>query len=319
MSTQYRRCKKSTKSELISFRAYERHKRRISRKEYNKSMKCAVTGVAGFIGSHLADYLIEQGHEVIGIDNFMTGDRKNINPKVEFHKQDILSDKIFLSLQGVDWVFHLAANARTFLSVEDPWFDMKNNIEGTLNVLCAARDNNVKRFIYASSCILYSPNTPYYVSKQAGESYTSVFGKIYPPFSTIALRYSNVYGSLRQSEKGSHINALASLRKTKRDTGRIWITGDGTQTRQWSHVKDICRANLLAAQSKESGVFDICTGVNTTMNEVANYFQCPIDYVDPAIGDNHDLSIHQDPEPAFQKLGYRSEIPFGYDSIKVYL
>ena len=81
-------------------------------------MKCAVTGVAGFIGSHLADYLIEQGHEVIGIDNFMTGDRKNINPKVEFHKQDIISDKIFLSLQGVDWVFHLAANARTFLSVK---------------------------------------------------------------------------------------------------------------------------------------------------------------------------------------------------------
>ena len=242
-------------------------------------MKCLISGSAGFIGSHLADYLIEQGHEVVGIDNFSTGDPSNLNPRTKCYEKDITNLKdlqIIFNMEKPEWVFHEAANARTQLAVQNPQFDMENNIQGTLNMLLCSRDFGVKRFIYASSCIIYAPNTPYFVSKQAGESYTKVFNTCYG-LSTVALRYSNVYGSLRQSEKGSHINALASLRKTKRETGRIWITGDGTQTRQWSHVSDICRANLLAAESKEVGMFDICTGVNTSMNEVAKYFNCPID------------------------------------------
>lgn len=281
-------------------------------------MKILITGGAGFIGSHLADYLIERGHYVLGIDNFETGDRVNINPKMDFHEADIRAKDIDVYFKNIDWVFHEAANARTQLSVEDPQFDMENNIQGTLNVLLASRDNKVKRFVYASSCIVYAPNTPYYVSKQAGEEYTKVFEKCYG-MSTVALRYSNVYGSLRQSEKGSNINALASLRKTKRETGRIWITGDGTQTRQWSHVEDICRANLLAAESNEKGMFDICTGVNTSMNEIAEYFSCPIDYVPLPPGDARHLSKGQDPKPAELKLGYKSEIPLDYKSLKVYL
>ncbi len=282
-------------------------------------MRCLVTGVGGFIASHLADYLIENGHEVWGIDNFMTGDIKNINPKAHFTEGDIRDAILVYNLcKDKDWVFHLAANARTQLSVQDPWMDMENNIQGTLNMLLASRDNKVKRYIHSSSCIVYAPNTPYYVSKQAGEEYTKVFAKCYG-MSTVALRYSNVYGSLRQSEKGSHINALASLRKTKRETGRIWITGDGTQTRQWSHVKDVCRANLLAAQSTETGMFDVCTGVNTSMNEVAKYFDCPVDFVPLPPGDAKDLSISQDPQPAWEKLGYKSEIPFNLESMKVYL
>ena len=283
--------------------------------------KVLVSGVAGFIGSHLADYLIEKGYEVVGIDNFSTGSKENINPKVKFYEMDITHGKHLKKIfreEKPEWVFHEAANARTQLAVKNPMFDMQNNILGTLNMLLASKATQVKRFIYASSCIIYAPNTPYFVSKQAGESYTKVFNTCYG-LSTVALRYSNVYGSLRQSEKGSHINALASLRKTKRETGRIWITGNGTQTRQWSHVDDICRANLLAAQSTETGMFDICTGVNTNMNEVAGYFDCPIDYVPLPPGDAKDLSVLQDPKPAEEKLGYESEIPFNYDSIKVYL
>lgn len=280
--------------------------------------KILITGVAGFIGSHLADYLIEHGYKVIGIDNFMTGDIKNVHPKVEFYEMDIRDKNIGKYMQGIDWVFHEAANARTQVSVDNPWFDMENNIQGTLNMLLAAREAQVKRFIYASSCIVYAPNTPYYVSKQAGEEYTKVFNTCYD-FSTVALRYSNVYGSLRQSEKGSHINALASLRKTKRETGRIWITGDGTQTRQWTHVHDICRANLLAAMSNETGMFDICTGVNTSMNEVAHYFNCPIDYVPLPPGDAYHLSLNQNPLPAKERLSYTFSIPFNRDSLKVYL
>src|SRR3990167_4200094 len=287
-------------------------------------MRCLVTGVAGFIGSHLADELITQNNEVVGIDNFLTGDRININSKVKFFQEDITMHKNMRTVKAIiesykpDWVFHLAANARTQMSVQDPMMDMKNNIQGTLNMLLAARDAKVKRFIYASSCIIYAPNTPYYVSKQAGEEYTKVFNKCYG-LSTIALRYSNVYGSLRQSEKGLHINALASLRKTKRETGRIWITGDGTQTRQWTHVKDICRANILAAQSDVTGMLDICTGVNITMNEVAQYFKCPIDYVSLPPGDARHLSMQQDPKPATEKIGYKFSIPFNYESVKVYL
>lgn len=284
-------------------------------------MKCIVTGAAGFVGSHLTDYLIEKGHTVAGIDNFLTGDKANLNPKAGFYEADIRNlpvMNIIFKKEKPDWVFHEAANCRTFLSVEDPLLNHDINITGTLNILLASKTFKVKRFIFASSCIVNSPKTPYYVSKLAGEEYVRVFNTLYN-LSGVSLRYSNVYGSLRQSEKGSHINALASLHKSKRDTGRIWITGDGEQTRDWTHYKDICRANLLAAESTNSGVFDICTGINTSMNKVAKYFKCPIDYVPAPNGDAQQLSEGQDPRPAKNLLGYECSIPFNYESIKVYL
>lgn len=282
-------------------------------------MKCLITGVAGFVGSHLADYLIEQGHEVVGIDNFLTGAKKNVNSKVIFYQANIADleeiEWIF-NHDRPDWVFHEAANARTQRSVEDPIMDMENNIRGTLNVLLCARNFGVKKLIQASSCILNAPNTPYYVSKLTSEEYTKIFNKIYN-LPTISLRYSNVYGSLRQSEKGPAINAIASLRRSKRETGRIWITGDGTQVRDWSSVYDICRANLIAAKSDKTGVFDICTGVQTSMNDVAKYFDCPIDYVPLPPGDAPHLK--QDPTKAKEELGYVYEIPFGEESMRPYI
>ena len=284
-------------------------------------MKVFVTGCAGFIGSHLCDYLIEQGYEVVGIDNFLTGSPENINPKVKFYEADIRDlgkiQEIFQE-EKPEWVYHEAANPRTFLSIEDPLLDEGINITGTLNMLLAARDTGVKKFMFASSCIINSPNTPYYVSKLAGEEYCKVFAKLYD-LPTVCLRYSNVYGSLRQSEKGSWINALTSLHKSKRDTGRIWISGDGEQTRDWTHVKDIARANLLAAKSDVTGVFDISTGVETSMNEVAKYFDCPIDYVPDLKGDAKHLSKTQNWVPAWNSFGYKFEIPFNLESIKPYL
>src|SRR3990167_10068190 len=145
-------------------------------------MRVLCSGVAGFVGSHLADYLIGLGHEVIGLDNFLTGDRANINPKVEFYQTDIRDLdqlKIVFEDNKPDWVFHEAANPRTFLSIEDPLLDESINITGTLNMLIASRDAKVKKFIFASSCIINSPNTPYYVSKMAGEEYCKVFNKLY--------------------------------------------------------------------------------------------------------------------------------------------
>ena len=284
-------------------------------------MKIICTGSAGFIYSHLADYLIEQGHEVVGIDNFFTGNKENLNPKEKFYEVDIRDlDKLqeIFKEEKPEIVFHGAANCRTFVSIVEPRLNNDINITGTLNVLLAAKDNGVKKVISASSCIIYAPNTPYYVSKLAGEEYCRVFNKIYN-LPTVSLRYSNVYGSLRQSEKGYGINAIASLRQSKRETGRIWITGDGEQTRDWSHVKDICRANLLAAQSEATGVFDICTGVSHSMNEVAAFFDCPIDHVPDRPGDVKHLSDSQDPKLALEAFGYKYEIPFNYESMKVYL
>lgn len=284
-------------------------------------MKVLVTGSAGFIGSHLVDYLIEQGYEVVGIDNFLTGDKVNVNPKSTFYEADIRDLKQMQDIfeaEKPEWVFHIAANPRTQLSVTDPILDNDINITGTLNILLVSRDTEVKKVIFASSCILYSPNTPYYVSKLAGEEYMKVFCTLYG-LQTISLRYSNVYGSTRQSEKGSSINAIANLRKTKRETGRIWISGDGKQTRDWTHVQDICRASLLAIKSNATGVYDICTGVNHAMNEVASYFQCPIDYVPDLPGDCKHLSALQDPQPAYKAFGYKYTIPFNEESMRVYL
>jgi UDP-glucose 4-epimerase len=282
--------------------------------------KVVITGIAGFIGSHLADYLIDQGHSVVGIDNLSTGDEKNVNPQAVLHIADIRNfDQIrtILSIEKPDWVFHEAANARTFLSVADPLLNDEINIRGTLHMLLAAKEMGVKRFVFASSCIVNAPNTPYYVSKLAAEEYVRIFHTLYG-FSTISLRYSNVYGSLRQSEKGASINALASLHKSKRETGRIWITGDGTQARDWTHVYDICRANLLAAESDTTGVLDICTGIETNMNEIAAYFSCPIDYVPAENGDAKCLSDKQDWEKAWKKIGYKYEIPLNEASLEPY-
>ena len=282
--------------------------------------KVIVTGCGGFIGSHLCDYLIEQGYEVVGIDNFLTGSPENINPKVKFYEADItdLDLQEIFEIENPEWVFHEAANSRTFLSVENPLLDHSINITGTLNVLLASKNTRVKRFIFASSCILNSPNTPYYVSKLAGEEYCKVFNKLYN-LPTVCLRYSNVYGSLRQSEKGSWINVLANFHKCKRETGRIWISGDGEQTRDWTHVTDIARANLLAAKSDVTGVFDICTGVETSMNEVAKYFNCPIDYVPELKGDVKHLSKAQNYRLAEETFGYKYSISFNLESIKPYL
>ena len=283
--------------------------------------KVIVTGSLGFIASHLVDYLIEKGYEVVGIDNLSTGDVVNGNPKAKQYIADIrdfdILTRIFQTEQP-EVVYHLGANCRTMVSVEDPRYNNDVNITGTLNVMLAARDAGAKKLVQASSCIIYAMNTPYAVGKMTAELYGEVFTKIYN-LPVVSLRYSNVYGSLRQSEKGSHINAIASLRKSKRETGRIWISGDGTQDRDWSHVLDVARANLLAAESDAVGVFDVCTGVQTDMNWIAKQFDCPIDYVPDRPGDSKHLSASQDPKPAKEAFGYESSIPFNRESLEVYL
>lgn len=283
-------------------------------------MKILITGVAGFIGSHLADYLIDQGHTVYGIDNFLTGDKLNINPKVKFSKVDIRNkikmSHLFKKTGNLDWVFHLAAIARTPWTIDDPILANDINITGTLNVLMASKESRVKKVIFASSNIVYAQNTPYRVTKLTGEMYMGTFDKFYG-LPTLSLRFSNVYGSLRQSEKGPAINCIASMRKSKRENGYIWITGDGKQSRDFTHVLDIAEACYKAAKSDVRGVeIDICTGINTSINQIAGYFNCKVKHVKDRAGDiKH---IFQNPKNARMLLGFQAKRKLE-NNISVYL
>jgi len=285
-----------------------------------KVMKVLITGMAGFIGSHLADYLIEQGHEVYGFDNYLTGSKENVNPKAHCGEVDVTKFKHVLAfMQNVkpDVVFHLAAIARTLWCIEDPFLAHETNATGTLNVLEAARRvGTVKKVVSASSNIVYAENTPYWATKLMGEHYCRVYNNLYG-LPTVSLRFSNIYGSLRQSEKGPAINVLASLRKTKREKGYLEITGDGEQSRDFTHVLDLVEAIYLSAVKDVSGTeLDICTGKNYTMNEVAKYFKCEVKYVPDRPGDiKH---IVQDPSRVKELLGWEAKRKLE-DNISIYV
>jgi UDP-glucose 4-epimerase len=268
-------------------------------------MKCLVTGGAGFIGSHLTDDLIKLGHEVIIVDNLLSGFEKNINKEATFYNCDIRKlDTMSVYFKGVDVVFHLAAIARTPWCVEDPVLAYETNVMGTLNVLEAARLNNVRRVIMTSSNVVYAFWTPYRSSKEALEALGKVYVDMYG-LSVVCLRNSNVYGS-RQSELGPSPNVFAALRKSKKERGYIEITGDGEQSRDFTHVSDIVKGHICAMSSTATGAFDLCTGKNYTLNQVAKYFDCPIKYMPKRPGDIE--HIRQDPEPAYTHLGWRAQV-----------
>lgn len=268
-------------------------------------MRYIVTGGAGFIGSHLVDSLIDEKHEVVVLDNLLSGNVKNINTNAEFHNCDIRKlDDIMKYFQDIDGVFHLAAIARTPWCIDNPILAYETNVLGTLNVLEACRLNNIKRVVMTSSNVVYAFWTPYRSSKEALEHLGKVYTDMYE-LSVICLRNSNVYGK-RQSEKGPSPNVFSALRKAKKEKGVITITGNGEQSRDFTHVSDIVSGHILAMKSSETGVFDLCTGVNHTLNEIVKYFECPIEYADERPGDvKH---IFQDPIPAFEKLNWKANV-----------
>lgn len=266
-------------------------------------MKALVTGCAGFIGSHICEHLVENNYEVIGVDDLSTGDITRVPVEVDLRVIDVCdADDI---VRGVDVIFHTAAVARTLTTVEKPIYSNKTNVEGTLTMLEAARKYGVKRFVHSSSCILYVPTTPYYVGKLAAEEYVRIYNGLHG-VSTVSLRYANVYGK-HQSEKGAYPNVLASFRKDKREKGYVTITGTGEQTRDYIHVHDVVRANMLAARSTENGHYDIGTGVQTSLNELAPYYDCKITYTDERVGDV--LRLEVDTDNAWTKLGFEARIP----------
>ena len=249
--------------------------------------KVVVTGGAGFIGSNLLDKLVSQGYQVSIIDDLSTGKLPNIQSvldsgKAEFFKGSIsnlsLLKKVF---SGARYVFHQAALPSVPRSVKDPKTSHDINITGTLNVLIAARDTDVKKVIYASSSSVYgdtptlpkkedmtpNPLSPYAVTKLAGEYYCNVFSGIYG-LKTVCLRYFNVYGP--RQDPNSPYAAVIPLFFHKALAGKSPIIfGDGEQSRDFTFVMDVAEANIQAAESDATGIFNLGNSQRATINQLA--------------------------------------------------
>lgn len=249
--------------------------------------KAVVTGGAGFIGAHLVEGLANRGYQVIILDDFSTGKKENIDPLLENKYVELIEGSVTdLSLlqrlfQGVDTVFHLAAVPSVPRSIQNPQVSHEVNVTGTLNVLLAARDNRIGKVIYASSSSVYgdtptlpkketmppNPQSPYAVTKLTGEYYCQVFHKVYA-LPTACLRYFNVYGT-RQDPNSQYAAVVPQFIKRISEGNPPIIFGDGEQTRDFTFVKDVVEANILAAESEQTGIFNIGRGERVSINQLA--------------------------------------------------
>jgi UDP-glucose 4-epimerase len=242
-------------------------------------MNILVTGGAGFIGSHLTDRLIQLGHKVIIVDNLSTGKKQNINPRATFCEMDINDKELEQAFKKhqPEFVFHLAAQIDVRKSVKDPLFDANSNIMGTINLLSKSRDFKVKKFIFSSSGgVIYgdtetpateqrppNPISPYGVAKLAGEGYVKNFGEWEGlPYSI--LRYANVYGP-RQDPKGEAGVVSIFIRQLHKGEKSI-LYGDGKLERDYVYVDDIVRANILCLQKNNQAIYNIGTGIATSVD-----------------------------------------------------
>ncbi len=292
-----------------------------------------VTGGAGFIGSHLVEYLEKRGEKVRALDNFSTGKMENIEDfaeRIDLIKGDVRDRKTCEeAVKGVDFVFHQAAVCSVPRSIEDPLATNETNIDGTLNLLIAAKEARVKRFICASSSSVYgetevlpkvetmntAPSSPYGVTKHVQESYCKVFYKVYG-LETVCLRYFNVYGPKQDPDSPYSAVIPSFIRRFLRDESPI-IYGDGEQTRDFTFVDDCIQANWKAcyAQGIGGGVFNIATGkrisINQLYRELLNLLgkeMSPV-YASPRRGDIiHSLA---DITMAKAKMGYSPRYDIG--------
>src|SRR3989344_711465 len=257
--------------------------------------KLLVTGGAGVIGSNLGYELVKIGHKVVVIDNLSGGKRENVNSKAKFYRADVTNMKQIKPIfRGVDYVFHLAALPRVQFSIEHPLESDAANVRGTLNVLVAAADAGVKRVIYSASSSAYgdqkimplrenflaNPKSPYGLQKYIGELYCKIWSEVYG-LPTVCLRYFNVYGH-RQSHEGAYALVIAKFIKQKLSGQPMTITGDGKHTRDFTNVKDVVRANILAMRSRKVGkgeVVNIGAGNNQSILRVARLIGGPIKFI----------------------------------------
>ena len=245
------------------------------------AMKILVTGGAGFIGSHLVDRLIQEGNEVVVVDNLATGKRKNVNKKAIFYKMDIQSkriDKVLRNERPLVLV-HLAAQMNVRHSTEDPQFDAQVNILGTINLLEHAVRHGVRKVTFASSGgaiygeqeVFPAPEThrteplsPYGISKLAGEKYLAYYANA-TGLRYVALRFANVYGPRQESEGEAGVVAIFT-RKMLQGEQPI-INGTGKQTRDFIYVDDVVESILVTLGEDVQGIFNVGTGQETAINE----------------------------------------------------
>jgi UDP-glucose 4-epimerase len=260
----------------------------VTQEDYSlmEGKRVVVTGGAGFIGSHLAEEL-SVNNDVIVIDNLATGRRENIQSLEDRHAvrfvEGSITDLPLLErlFEGVDYVFHQAALPSVPRSVKDPLASHETNVNGTLKVLLAARDNNVKKVTCASSSSVYgdtptlpkkedmtpNPLSPYAVTKLAGEYYCQVVTQIYG-LATVCLRYFNVFGP-RQNPNSQYAAVIPLFIKRLSEGTPVTIFDDGEQTRDFTFVKDVVKANILAAESDTIGVYNIAGGKRNSINVLA--------------------------------------------------
>ena len=295
---------------------------------------CLITGVAGFVGSALARAVLAQGDRVRGIDNFSTGRRENLGEilsLIDFRQIDLLDlQALREACVGVDYIFHEAAVPSVPKSVLDPLGNNRHNVDGTLHLLIAARDAQVKRVVYAASSSAYgdtptlpkreemtpNPISPYAVAKLAGEHYMISFYRCYG-LETVCMRYFNVFGP-RQDPSSPYSGVLAKFITQMLAGTSPTIFGDGTQSRDFTYIDNAVEANLLAAKAPAAEVagrvFNVATGRRVDLNEVflalkpLTGFKGEMQYAAERPGDiKHSLA---DISQAEKHLGYRPRVDF---------
>ncbi len=269
--------------------------------------RAVVTGGAGFIGSHIADGLVARGYQVAIIDDLSTGNKENVasllnQNHVEFTECSIADLSVLTKLfRGANYVFHLAAIPSVPRSIENPQASHEANITGTLKVLLAARDTAVKKVVYASSCAVYgdtctlpikedtlsNPQSPYAVTKLAGEYYCQVFHQVYG-LPTVCLRYFNVYGP-KQDPNSDYSAVIPRFIQRVLDDKPPIILGDGEQTRDFTFITDVVEANILVAESHATGIFNIGSGQSISITRLAELII--------GLAGNNVKPMHEEPRP----------------------
>ena len=295
-------------------------------------MRYLVTGGAGFIGSNTVDELVRRGHTVVVLDDLSGGKAENLHGvkgKVELVQHSITDlEQMRAACRGVENVLHLAARTSVPRSVKDPLETNRVNVDGTLNVLVAARDAKVKRVVFAGSSAVYgetptlpkresmppAPISPYGVSKLTGEIYGQVFQRVYG-LEFVSLRYFNVFGP-RQDPGSPYSGVLSLFNSALWEGAQPLVYGDGEQSRDFTYVGNAVQANLLACEAKDAAgfAFNVGTGNRYTLNQTLSLVEkitgrrANAKYAPPREGDIRDSQA--DITRAREALGYNPSIGF---------
>jgi nucleoside-diphosphate-sugar epimerase len=282
-----------------------------------------VTGGAGFIGSNLVRALLDKGHKIRVIDNLSTGQQANIDPRADFQLGDIRNPTdVVKACSGIEGVFHVAALPRVQVSIVNPRETNEVNITGTLNVILAAKEAGVKRIVYSASSSAYGdpislpltedmkpgPKSPYGLQKYVGEEYIRL-ANLFWNLETVALRYFNVYGP-GMATQGAYVTVISVFNRQKAANEPLTIAGDGTQTRDFTYIDDVVRANMLAMESQKVGhgeVINIGAGDNHSVNEIAELIGGPATHIEARIEPHDTLA---DNTKARDLLGWSPSVNF---------